>query len=236
MTAGQRLIMARTDEARRDAQGARLPEPDAPEGGQHPVVRSVAWVLALRRFFRVRRQVLLRVLAFLFVVALSALIFIYSDQLVRLGAYGYSGLFLLNLLASATLILPAPGIALAFAAGASLNPLLVGLAVGAGSALGELTGYLAGFSGRGIVESDPQYERVHRWMVTRGLWVIFILSIVPNPLFDVAGITAGAMRMPVWKFLAAALPGKVIKATLLALAGAGMMETLSPMIERLLMR
>jgi len=182
------------------------------------------------------RQVALRVLAFLFVVGLSALIVIYSEQLVQLGAYGYSGLFLLNLLASATLILPAPGLALAFAAGASLNPFLVGLAVGAGSTIGELTGYLAGFSGRGIVESDPQYERVHRWMVTRGLWVIFILSIVPNPLFDVAGITAGAMRMPVWKFLGAALPGKVIKATLLALAGAGMMDALSPVIERLLMR
>lgn len=228
--------MPKTDEARREADTARTPEPDAPEGMGHPVVRSAAWVLALYRFFRVRRQVLLRALAFLFVVAVSALIFIYSDRLVQLGAYGYSGLFLLNLLASATLILPAPGIALAFAAGASLNPFLVGLAVGAGSALGELTGYLAGFSGRGIVESDPQYERVHRWMVTHGLWVIFILSIVPNPLFDVAGITAGAMRMPVWKFLGAALPGKVIKATLLALAGAGMMEALSPMIKRLLMR
>lgn len=201
-----------------------------------PPVRSAAWILALRRFFRLRRQIMLRVLAILFVIALSALIVIYSEQLVQLGAYGYSGLFLLNLLASATLILPAPGLALAFAAGASLNPFLVGLAVGAGSAIGELTGYLAGFSGRGIVESDPQYERVHRWMVTRGLWVIFLLSIVPNPLFDVAGITAGAMRMPVWKFLGAALPGKVIKATLLALAGAGMMDALSPVIERLLMR
>ena len=207
-------------------------EPRTPPLKEGPPASSTA----ARRMSPGPRQVALRVLAFVFVVALSVLIVIYSEQLVQLGAYGYSGLFLLNLLASATLILPAPGLALAFAAGASLNPFLVGLAVGAGSAIGELTGYLAGFSGRGIVESDPQYERVHRWMVTRGLWVIFILSIVPNPLFDVAGITAGAMRMPVWKFLGAALPGKVIKATLLALAGAGVMDALSPVIERLLMR
>lgn len=201
-----------------------------------PASPVVQHAVAARRPALNMRQVVLRVLAFLFVIGLSALIFVYSDQLVRLRAYGYSGLFLLNLLTSATLILPAPGIALAFAAGASLNPFLVGLAVGAGSALGELTGYLAGYSGRGIVESDPQYERVHRWMVTRGLWVIFVLSIVPNPLFDVAGITAGAMRMPIWKFLGATLPGKVIKATLLALAGAGMMDALGPLITRLLMR
>lgn len=230
MTTGQQLIRATKNETRSDAEDARTPESTASQESEHPFIHPG------RRPAPKLRQVLLRVLAFLFVVAVSALIFIYSERLVQLGAYGYSGLFLLNLLASATLILPAPGIALAFAAGASLNPFLVGLAVGAGSALGELTGYLAGFSGRGIVESDPQYERVHRWMVTRGLWVIFILSIVPNPLFDVAGITAGAMRMPVWKFLAAALPGKIIKATLLALAGAGMMDALSPVIERLLMR
>ncbi len=230
MTTGQQLIRATSDEARSDAEDARTRESGAPAESPHPLIHPA------RRSSPGPRQIMLRVLAILFVIALSALIVIYSEQLVQLGAYGYSGLFLLNLLASATLILPAPGLALAFAAGASLNPFLVGLAVGAGSAIGELTGYLAGFSGRGIVESDPQYERVHRWMVTRGLWVIFILSIVPNPLFDVAGITAGAMRMPVWKFLGAALPGKVIKATLLALAGAGMMDALSPVIERLLMR
>ena len=120
-----------------------------------------------------------------------------------LGAYGYPGLFLLNLLSSATLILPAPGLALALAAGATLNPYFVGLAVGSGSTLGELTGYIAGASGRGHGgETIPNYPRVRGWMAKYGLWVIFVLSIVPNPIFDVAGIVAGAMHIPVWKFLA----------------------------------
>lgn len=219
MTADRRVMMA-ADEGSSQNEAER-PKP----------ARDV-----MRRPSSIARQRLLRLLAFLFVVVISALIVLYSDRLARLGAYGYSGLFLLNLLASMTLILPAPGIALAFAAGASLNPFVVGLVVGAGSALGELTGYLAGISGRGFVENDPQYERMRYWMARRGVWVIFALSIVPNPLFDVAGITAGAMRMPVWKFLGAAMPGKIIKATLLALAGAGMMDALAPLIERLLMR
>ena len=90
--------------------------------------------------------------------------------------------------------------------------------MGSGSALGELTGYIAGASGRGIVENDPRYPRMQGWMAKYGLWVIFLLSLVPNPVFDVAGIVAGAMRIPVWQFLAAALAGKVIKATLIALS------------------
>lgn len=182
------------------------------------------------------RRTLLRILAILFVIILSVTVVAYGDRLARLGAYGYPGLFLLNLLASATLILPAPGLALAFAAGAALNPWLVGLAVGSGSTLGELTGYLAGFSGRGAIETDPQYARVHGWMMRFGLWVIFFLSMVPNPLFDVAGIASGVMKIPVWKFLAVTWVGKVIKSTLVALAGAGMMSTFGPVIQRWLTR
>lgn len=179
---------------------------------------------------------LARILALLLVLALSTGIVLYGDRLTWLGAYGYPGLFLLNVLASATLILPAPGLALAFAAGASLNPWLVGLAVGSGSTLGELTGYLAGFSGRGVIQNDPKYARVHRWMKRFGLWVILLLSVVPNPLFDVAGIICGVMKIPVWQFLTITWIGKVIKSTLVALAGAGMMDTLGPAIQQWLPR
>lgn len=179
---------------------------------------------------------LVRVLALLFVIVVSLGIALYGDRFSRLGAYGYPGLFLLNVLASATLILPAPGLALAFGAGASLHPVLVGLAVGTGSAFGELTGYLAGFSGRGVIEDRALYTRVQGWMSRFGLWVIFILGLIPNPLFDVAGITAGAMKIPVWKFLAAAGAGKVIKAMLVAYAGAGTMSLLGPIILKWLGR
>lgn len=182
------------------------------------------------------RMRLLRVLAFLFVVALSLFIILYGNRLAVLGAYGYPGLFLLNLLASATLILPAPGIALAFAAGSALNPFLVGLAVGSGSTLGELTGYIAGASGRGMIKDDPSYPRVQSAMARYGLWIIILLSLVPNPIFDIAGMVAGATRIPVWQFLAAAWIGKVAKATLIALAGAGMIQALAPLIERWLVR
>ncbi len=179
---------------------------------------------------------LARILALLLVLALSAGLVLYGEQLTWLGAYGYPGLFLLNLLASATLILPAPGLALAFAAGASMSPWLVGLAVGSGSTLGELTGYLAGFSGRGVIQNDPKYIRIHRWMMRFGLWVVLVLSLIPNPLFDVAGIICGVMKIPVWRFLAVTWIGTVIKSTLVALAGAGMMDAFRPLFQQWLLR
>jgi membrane protein YqaA with SNARE-associated domain len=160
-------------------------------------------------------------LALLVALGISATVILLRDQLARFGAYGYPGLFLINLFASATLFLPVPGLALAFAAGSSLQPVLVGLATGSGSALGEITGYLAGFSGHGVIENQARYRQVQGWMQRYGLVVIFVLSLVPNPLFDMAGIIAGAMRIPLWKFLGVCLLGKVIKATVFAYAGAG---------------
>ena len=50
-----------------------------------------------------------RIVAILFAVIISALIIIFRKQLAGLGAYGYPGLFLLNVVTSATIILPMPG-------------------------------------------------------------------------------------------------------------------------------
>ncbi len=111
------------------------------------------------------------------------------------------------------------GLAIASVAGSVLNPYLVGLSAGAGSALGELSGYLAGSSGRAVIQDRERYERIVAWMRRHGLWVIFVLSLIPNPLFDLAGIAAGALRIPVHHFLLACWLGKTVKTTVFALGG-----------------
>ncbi len=103
---------------------------------------------------------LARVLAILMVVALTAYLFSIRDRAAELAGYGYPGVFLLSLVTNATLLLPMPGVAITFAAGAIFNPFLVALAAGLGSTLGELTGYLAGFSGQGVLERTDLYVRL----------------------------------------------------------------------------
>ncbi len=167
---------------------------------------------------------LFRILIIILVVAISIIIFCLRGRFAELAAVGYPGIFLVSLLSSATIILPAPSLLLVMAVGSALPPLLVGLAAGAGEALGELTGYAAGFGGQALIENEAAYSRLVTWMQRRGGVTIFVLSVIPNPFFDLAGIAAGSLRYPVWRFLLFCWPGKTIKTTLFALGGLQLVE------------
>ena len=129
-------------------------------------------------------------------------------------------LFFLALISNATLILPVPGLALTVLAATVANPLVVGIVAGSGQALGEMTGYLAGYSGQELIDNVPRYARMVDWMRRYGALTIFFLALIPNPLFDLAGIVAGALRMPWWLYLLSAGAGKILKNVALAYAAA----------------
>jgi uncharacterized membrane protein YdjX (TVP38/TMEM64 family) len=109
--------------------------------------------------------------------------------------------------------------------------LLVGLAAGVGEALGELTGYAAGFGGRAVIEDQRAYERLVAWMQRRGGITVFVLSVIPNPFFDLAGIAAGTLRYPLWRFLFFCWMGKTIKTALVAWSGALSLHIIEPFLR-----
>jgi len=161
------------------------------------------------------------------VLAAATAAIYFRDHLQDLAAYGYAAIFLVGLVSNATIILPVPGLAVSSLMGGVFNPWLVGLVAGAGQALGELVGYMVGYSGQTLVDENPFYDRLGSWMQRHGLLTIFGLALVPNPLFDVGGIAAGALRFPVWQFLLSCTAGKVLKNIIFALAGYYGIETLS---------
>jgi membrane protein YqaA with SNARE-associated domain len=163
---------------------------------------------------------LVRVLALLVVIVVTALLFIYRDQVVKLQALGYPGIFLVSLLSNASLILPIPGVIFTSAMGAILNPDLVALSAGTGATLGEISGYLVGISGQGIIENKQWYDLIKSWMGKFGDLTIFLLALIPNPFFDIAGMVAGASKKPLWRFLIWAWLGKTLKMLAFALGGA----------------
>ena len=55
----------------------------------------------------------------------------------------------------------------------------------------------------------------------------FVLAAIPNPFFDLAGMAAGALRMPLLPFLFWCLLGKSIKMLFFAYTGAYSIEWLS---------
>jgi uncharacterized membrane protein YdjX (TVP38/TMEM64 family) len=97
----------------------------------------------------------------------------------------------------------------------------IGFAAGAGGALGEISGYLAGFSGQAIIENREAYRNMVAWMEKYGYLTILFLALLPNPFFDLTGIAAGALKMPLWKFLIWAWIGITLKMMVVAFAGAG---------------
>jgi len=161
----------------------------------------------------------LRVLALFAVVGITIYILSIRTRVGEFAAYGYPGIFLIALLANATVLLPAPGVAVIYAMGAIFNPLGVALAAGTGAALGELTGYLAGFSGQAVIDRADIYERIHPWVEKYGGWAILVFSAIPNPFFDIAGIAAGMAKMPLRTFLLFTWIGQIIKMLMFALAG-----------------
>ncbi len=152
--------------------------------------------------------------------------FYFSADISNLKSYGYAGVFLINVIGAASILLPSPAAASVFSGGALLKDFLgvpafiwVGLVAGLGEAIGEFSGYAAGYGGRIVIEQRPEYERVHRWMERRGFLTMFLMSTVPNPIFDLVGIAAGAVRMPLRRFFLAVLAGKIIKDTWMAALG-----------------
>lgn len=163
-----------------------------------------------------------RILALIFVIVVSIyIVTIPEKQANQLEGYGYPGIFLLSILSNATVLVPAPGLIIVFSMGARFNPLWVGIAAGLGATIGELSGYLAGFSGQAIIENRKLYERMVQWMKRNGPLTVVSLAFIPNPIFDLTGIAAGALKMPVMQFLFWAMIGKIIKMLLTAYAGAG---------------
>jgi len=151
-------------------------------------------------------------LAVLISLAIIALTIYFQQELRELGNAGLIGLFIIGVISNATVIVPAPvSIAFSCAAAPIYGLLAVGIASGLGSALGEITGYWVGRSGNSIIPKGDLYRRLRIFMRRRGLLTIFLLSAVPNPVFDVGGMIAGALKMPLWRFLAACAVGKVLR-------------------------
>ena len=159
-----------------------------------------------------------------------------------LETLGYPGIFLANFLGTATVFVPVPGLT---AAGQAL--IVVGserlwtpgvvIAGASGMTLAESTAYLAGMVGRGVAEERqmPLKGRLGRWlrraagridwlMAHYGFLTLLGLSAVPNPLFEFAGITAGAVRMKFWRFLLAVAIGKTTRVIILVVVGQAFLD------------
>ncbi|HJO34430.1 MAG: VTT domain-containing protein [Anaerolineales bacterium] len=173
----------------------------------------------------------LRLLLLLVVIALSLWLVTVRERAAELDQYGYPGIVLINAMASGTVFVPMPGVIVTYTLGGVFNPLLVGLAAAAGAALGELSGYVAGVSGQAVVENMRLYDRLldrMRQHTRATVFVLIIMAAIPNPAFDLVGIAAGTLRVPLPRFILSAFAGNLVKMLAFAYAGAYSFSWLLP--------
>jgi membrane protein YqaA with SNARE-associated domain len=128
--------------------------------------------------------------------------------------YGALGAFLASFVASTSIFFPVFGFVVvgAIAASDASNWALVALGSAFGSALGQFTAYLAGYGGRAVIRREQSiwYRRAEDWMNRYGSLGIFFFALTFLPV-DVAGLVAGALRFPYWKYLMATFIGYMPK-------------------------
>ena len=137
-----------------------------------------------------------------------------ESSLPGLAYYAYGAVFLVTLVSSATVVLPAPALAFVLAVASRWDPIYVALASSLGSTLGEVTSYLLGlWAGAAVSRRRPElYRRAMGWMHRYGLLAVWFVAFFPVMVFDLVGMAAGALRMPMWKFFLAVWAGRLPRA------------------------
>ncbi len=168
-----------------------------------------------------------------FFVAVVAYLFYFKPGLLHelLVSYGPLGLFVGAIAANATILLPLPIDILVFAVGGesffglgAFDPFVLGVLVGIGSAIGEMSGYILGVLGIKNIEKMKKHEiervkRLKRRISKYGMLIIALAALTPFP-FDLVGIAAGLVKFNPRKFFTACAIGKGMRYVLIAYAGA----------------
>ena len=140
--------------------------------------------------------------------------------------FGYSGVFVISALGSVIPFVPLPYLVVVVLLSQSQNPLLLGLAAGAGGAVGKMTSYFLGRFGYMVVgeKSRGNLDALHSVLEKYGALGVFLFAVTPLP-DDLYVIPMGIIRLPLWKFFAANLAGKVVLSVGVAYLGRAYFES-----------
>ena len=134
--------------------------------------------------------------------------------------FGYLGVFLISLVGALSIIFPIPYTLIIYLLGSVLDPLIVAVSGGLGSALGEFSGYVLGYYGRAVLGEERRRKMDYMMKVFHhyGFAAIFFFALTPLP-DDLLFIPLGIMRYRFLKAFIPALLGKMLMCFILAYSG-----------------
>jgi membrane protein YqaA with SNARE-associated domain len=184
------------------------------------------WLLGRRLPLMVRLALFI---VFTFITVISALLLL--PHLVILGPWGYLAGFFINLLGTAAIVVPVPGLAGVMVMATQLDPILLGIAAGIGGTFGELTGYWLGAQGRQDFSNNRFYTLGAATMNRGGGGLLFAFGLLPFLPVDLAGFFAGASNYPMNKFLIYVGLGKVLMSVFILYLTARAFEWAQPYLS-----
>ena len=155
-------------------------------------------------------------------IALNVAVYFAPIDYHALASFAYVGAFLVCLIANALVAIPIPYIPVIAHIGATADSAAIVVALGAlGSVLGESVAFFIGRAEEGLVSEHPIYRRLHRLAERKWLagLLIFGLAAPLNPLFDVAGLAAGAIGMRYRVFFVAVFAARILRLALIVWLG-----------------
>jgi len=135
--------------------------------------------------------------------------------------YSYAGVFAISLIGAMSIIVPIPYTFIILTLGIQgMDPLLLTVAGGLGSGVGEFSGYILGYYGRSVISEKQQRKMDYmiRIFDHYGPITIFLFALTPLP-DDLLFIPLGILR---YKFIKAFIPcilGKTLMCAILAYGG-----------------
>jgi membrane protein YqaA with SNARE-associated domain len=145
-----------------------------------------------------------------------------ADWINYLLQFRYAGVFLVSFIGTASIIIPIPYtlVILWLSTRPGWDPILLTVAAGLGSGIGEFSGYLLGYYGRSAISEERRRKMDFMLKVFNrfGPLAIFLFALTPLP-DDLLFIPLGVLR---YNFVRAFIPsiiGKLLMASILAYGG-----------------
>jgi membrane protein YqaA with SNARE-associated domain len=138
------------------------------------------------------------------------------------GMFAYPGVFVVCFIANATTFVPVPYIPVVMHVSRTADLVWLVVVLGAlGSVLGESVAFAVGRAGERVAEESQRWRRLERFLAKPWLagLSLFVLAVPPNPLFDVAGLAAGALGVRYAVFFIAVFFARIIRLAAVAWLG-----------------
>jgi len=133
---------------------------------------------------------------------------------------GYLGVFLISIIGSLSVIIPIPYTIAYYVLGVTLDPLLIALVGGFGSALGEISGYAIGYLGQTFIDEKRKRKMMYLMKIFNryGPILVFLFALTPLP-DDLLFIPLGMSHYNFLKIFIPCLLGKIAMTYIIAYSG-----------------